>query len=63
MHKADWLQDQLHTELRSYPRHLSEVCVHVLVTDWNHLPDAPVVTVENTVKMNSIISAQMHHPR
>lgn len=41
------------TEVGSYPGHLSEVRVHVLVTDWNHLPDAPVVTVErDTVKTN-----------
>lgn len=33
-----------HTEGGSYPGHLSKVCVHVLVTDWNHLSDALVVT-------------------
>lgn len=28
----------------SYPGHLGQVCVHVLVADRNHLPDASVVT-------------------
>lgn len=28
----------------SHPRQLSEVCVHVLIADWNHLSDAFAVT-------------------
>lgn len=36
------------TDDGSYPGHLSKVCVHVLVTDWNHLSDALIVTVERT---------------
>lgn len=57
---------QQSTEVGSYPGHLSEVRVHVLVTDWNHLPDAPVVTVErDTVKTNyqviSVSSFRKNH--
>lgn len=31
----------------SYPGHFGQVCVHVLVADWNHLPDAYIVTEGN----------------
>lgn len=38
----------------SYPGHLSEVCVHVLVADWNHLSDAFIVTGEKHKQSNHL---------
>lgn len=38
----------------SYPGHLSKVCVHVLVADWNHLPDVLVVTGGNKTHIHQL---------